>query len=472
VRVVGRSYVSDVTINLSLKQRDFNPEMPLIIEDSAYNQPETAWLPYRKIAPLSMREQRTYEVMDSVSKKRNFGVWAKGLEILTSGKLPIKNSGISLDLSRLMRFNDYEKIRVGVGLTTAQSRVLSRPKRWELGSYVGYGVQDSAWKYGGYLKLRLAQGSQTTLQLNYSDDIREPGAPSELATTGLVSRGFYSKYYDAQKEISAIFASRINKRIYLKLTAQQAFVQPNYKYSFVKNNGEIATNFRFTEITTHVRYVFNEQNAALVGEVLNEVNKIPVFEIGYTRGINNAALKGDFGYEKWLFAVHQSIGIRRLGRATWRIEGGKVSGNVPFSKLFTLNQSGSGGAAFIALPNTFQTLKDSVWLSDKFFNVYFSQSFGNILYRSKYSSPQLSLIQNMAYGQLSNPEVHQNITFQTPTKPIFESGIILDNLLTVNYLNFSNVGIGGALYYRWGNELNKNNWSQVLNPRLSFKIIL
>ena len=43
-----------------------------------------------------------------------------------------------------------------VCFTTAQTRMLSRPKRWELGSYVGYGVRDSAWKYGGYAKLRLA----------------------------------------------------------------------------------------------------------------------------------------------------------------------------------------------------------------------------------------------------------------------------------------------------------------------------
>jgi hypothetical protein len=293
-----------------------------------------------------------------------------------------------------------------------------------------------------------------------------------LEANGLVSRGFYSKYFDSQDEISTTFSSRINKRVYLKLTASNAFVKPNYNYNFIKNNGEIATNFRFTEITTYLKYVFNEQNASLFGESMNEINRIPIFEIGYTQGISNSKLKGDYAYDRWLFAIHQSINIRRLGRATWRIEGGKVSGNVPFSKLFTLNQSGGSSLTSIALPNNFQTLKDSVWLSDKFLNVYFSQSFGNILYRSKWSSPQLSLVQNIAFGQLSNPEAHQNITFQTPSKPIFESGLILDNLLTINYINFANFGIGGGIYYRWGTELTKDNWQQTLNPRLSFKIFL
>jgi Family of unknown function (DUF5686)/CarboxypepD_reg-like domain len=77
MRIVGRSYVSDVSINPPLKQRDFNPEMPLIVEDSAFNQPEIAWLPYRKIAPLSIRELRTYKVIDSLSEKRHLAVLSK-----------------------------------------------------------------------------------------------------------------------------------------------------------------------------------------------------------------------------------------------------------------------------------------------------------------------------------------------------------------------------------------------------------
>jgi hypothetical protein len=471
MRVSGRSYVSDVFVNPPLRQRDFNPEMPLIIEDSAYNRPDSAWLPYRKIAPLSIRELRTYEAMDSLSKKRHFDVWANAFQIIASGALPLKNTGLNLDLTRLIRLNNYENVRLGLGFTTAQVRPLSRPKFWELGSYAGYGIRDSAWKYGGYLKFRLAQGSETTLQLSASHDLREPGAPSELDATGFISRSLYSKYFDTQREFSVTFGSRIGKRIYAKITAQQADVKPNYAYNFVKNNGEIARDFRFAELSTYVKYVFNEQNPTLFGENVNEINRIPVVEVGYTRGFDQI-LRGGYNYEKWLFAIHQSLNIRRLGRMTWRVEGGKVVGNVPFSKLFTLNQSGDGGFSFIALPNTFQTLKDTVWLSDKFLNVYFSQAFGNILYRSKYSSPQLSLIQNVAIGQLSNPEAHQNIVFQTPSKPLLESGLVLDNLLTINYVNFANLGIGAGFYYRWGNELTANNWRSVLNPRLSFKMIL
>ena len=468
-RIVGRSYISDVAINPPLQQKDFNPEAPLIIEKNAFGQADSAWLPFRSVAPLSNRELRTYTWMDSMSRKKHFDFWAKGLNALTSGKLPIKESDISLDLKRLIKTNNYENFRVGLGLTNAPASAFSRPKFWESSIYVGYGLKDSAWKYGGNIKLRLSQGWQTALQLSYIHDIREPGALSELDPIGFVSRSIYAKRFDTNDELAAAFSSRIGRRIFVKLVGQQQFLKPNYAYSFEKNRREVATNFHFTEFSGYLKYVFNEQNPSFLGETLNEINKIPVFEVGYTRGFDGI-LRGGYAYDKWLFAAHQTMMIRRLGRINWRIEGGFVKGNVPLAKLFTLNQSSSGGLFFVYVPNTFQTFSDTTtWLSDKFLNVYIAQSFGNVLYRSKWSSPQLSIAQNMAIGQLSNPQAHREIVFSTPTKPLIESGLILDNLLKINYINFGNLGLGVAVFYRWGTNLSS---VKRLNPRLSLRFSL
>ena len=469
VRILGRSYISDVSINPLLQQKDFNPEAPLVIEENAFGQADSAWLPFRTIAPLSTRELRTYQWMDSVSRKKHFDFWAKGFNALTSGKLPMKNSGISLDLTRLIKTNNYENIRLGLGLTNAPAAAFSRPKAWESSIYAGYGIGDSTWKYGGSIKLRLAQGWQTAVQLSYFHDIRESGAISELDPTGFVSRSIYANRFDTNDEWSLSFSSRLGKRFFLKMGGLQQFLQPNYAYSFVKNKGETATNFRFTEFSALLKYVFDEQNPSLFGETLNERNKIPVVEIGYTRGFDGL-LRGGYAYDKWLFALHQTRMIRRLGRLVWRIEGGMVKGYVPMAKLFTLNQSGSGGLFLFYIPNTFQTFGDTTtWLSDKFLNVYLSQSFGNILYRSKWSAPQLSIAQNMALGQLSRPEIHQGISFSTPTQPIIESGLVLDNLLKFNYLNFANIGLGCSLFYQWGTDI--STWRS-FNPRASLRIYL
>jgi hypothetical protein len=472
IRIVGRSYISDVSINPPLRQKDFNPESPIIIEKSAYNQADSLWLPFRAIAPLSIREERTYEWMDSLSKKKHFDVWAKVTNTLASGKLPIKKSDVSLDLTRLINTNNYENIRLGLGFTNAPAAAFSRPKFWESSIYAGYGLSDSAWKYGGNIKFRLAQGWQTALQLSYVHDIREPGAISELDPTGFVSRKLYANRFDKNDELALSFSSRLGKRIFMKLVGSEQFLQPNYAYRFEKNRGEVVKDFHFTEFSASLKYVFDEQNPSFLGENMNERNRVPVIEVAYTHGFNlgTKQLKGEYTYDKWIFAVHQTRLIRRLGKLVWRVEGGVVNGNVPVAKLFTLNQSGSGGLFMFYVPNTFQTFKDSLtWMSNKFMNAYFAQSFGNILYRSKYSSPQLTIAQNMALGQLSNPEAHQGFAFSIPSKPLIESGIILDNLLRINYLNAGRIGVGGSAFYRWGTDV--SSWRS-FNPRFSLSFTL
>lgn len=469
MQVAGRSYISEVAVNPPLKQRDFNPENPLIIEEKAFGQPDSAWLKYREITPLSKKESETYQWLDSLASKNNFALLSNLMQVLASQKLPLKK-GLSLDLQRVIKLNNYEGTRLGLGFTTASALPFQRPKLWESGIYAGYGLKDGAWKYGGYLRLRLAQGSQTSLRLNYANDLLEPGASSGLGRSGLVSRSLYANFFDKNKEVSASVGSRLGKRIFIQSTFKNQHISPTYAYRFIKNETATPINdFHFTETSIYAKYEFNEQNPSVMGENLNEINKIPVVEVNYTRGFDNlkpAILRGGYNYEKWAFSVHQTTLIRRLGRTIWRIEGGKVTGNaVPFSKLFTLNQSG-GGFALIALNNTFQTLSDTLWLSDKFLNGYFKQEIGNFLYRLRWSQPHLSLVQNMAIGQLSHPERHVGVPFLTAKKPLFESGIVLDNLLRVNYINLAYFGLGFGTYYRWGFQ-SSTNWQDNVSFRFS-----
>ena len=87
----------------------------------------------------------------------------------------------------------------------------------------------------------------------------------------------------------------------------------------------------------------------------------------------------------------------------------------------------------------------------------------------RFGMRQLTIAQNIAWGQLPHPEAHRGISFSTPTQPIVESGLILDNLLKFNYVNFANVGLGGSVFYRWGTDA--SSWRS-FNPRLSLRFFL
>jgi hypothetical protein len=104
-------------------------------------------------------------------------------------------------------------------------------------------------------------------------------------------------------------------------------------------------------------------------------------------------------------------------------------------------------------------------------NLYLAQEVGHVFYRSKYSSPFLTLVQNVAWGDMQHPEQHEGIGFAVARRPYLESGIRLDQLFQFNYANVGRMGAGIALYYRWGllqSQQFRNNFS----PRLSFRFTM
>jgi hypothetical protein len=154
----------------------------------------------------------------------------------------------------------------------------------------------------------------------------------------------------------------------------------------------------------------------------------------------------------------------------WRLEAGIASAGAPLAKLFSLNQSSADRQSWgiFVVRNTFQSLPDTLFVSNRFLNLYWSQELGPILYQNKYSSPQISLIQNAAWGELQQPRLHHAVPFRAPFKTLLETGVLIDNLVKVNYVNAATLGIGGALFYRWGG-LDQGVWNKNLVPRLSLK---
>ena len=468
MKVTGRSYVSKVKINPPLKNKDFNPETPLVFEPNAFGRPDTAWLPYRQAAPLSLKESRTYQWMDSLTHKKGYAFAAKAFEALATGKVPLTNI-LNLDLNYLFQSNNYEGTRLGIGLTTEPSYPLHRPKWWGINAYTGYGTDDKAWKYGAAAKFRISQSQQTNLQVHYAHDLLEPGTLPELDQVNFFSRRLYAHYLDANEEVAASLSSRLWRGLFARVSLSHQHLQPNYSYTFIQPDFTPSHNFQFTESTLYLKYAFEEKTTAFLGNEINQNNRFPVLELAYTHGFNNL-LNGQYAYDKWTFALRQSVLIPRLGRLNWRVEGGIVNGSPPAEKLFTLNQT-SGTYSLFYVPNTFQSIGDTFLLSNQFLNVYLRQELGNFLYRAKYSAPKLSLVQNMALGSLLDKERHKDLPFATPEKPLLESGILLDNLVKINYINIANFGLGGGAFYHWG-YLQIPNWQKNVTFRLTASFYL
>ncbi|MBK9336775.1 MAG: hypothetical protein IPM98_09370 [Lewinellaceae bacterium] len=81
------------------------------------------------------------------------------------------------------------------------------------------------------------------------------------------------------------------------------------------------------------------------------------------------------------------------------------------------------------------------------------------------------MLQNAAWGDLRRPELHHDLGFRTASNTLLESGVQLDNLLRFNYINIGHIGVGGAVFYRWGG-LETDNWRENFTVRATLRLML
>lgn len=472
VRAVGRSYITEVRLDAPVRQRDLNPEMPVLMSPKANTRADSAWMRWRTMAPLSDKELRTYTWLDSVGDSEKFDRLADLMDFLTTGRLPIAGSPISLDLRRLFRANEYEGTRLGIGLTTGQARPLLPQRRLDVGAYGGYGLRDKGWKYGGYALWRLSRSGQTTLRAAWQRDLLEPGALHEISAPALFDRSLYTRRMDRTEEFNAALGSRFGRFFSAEARFRRQDVQPGYDYRFGTDDTGFAERFRFAEGTLFLRFAHGERPRTFFANDVGTTQRLPVAEVAYTRGWDGL-WGGAYNYERWMAAVYHAFFLGRLGRTRWRVEAGLTSPDAPLAKLHTLNQTGRRGWGWnlFVLPNTFQSLPDTAFLADRFVNFYFAQEIGPVLYRAKYSAPALTLLQNAAWGDLRRPELHHDLGFRTASQTLLESGVQLDNLIRLNYVNIGYLGFGAAVFYRWGG-LHSADWQENVIVRATMRLVL
>lgn len=462
IQSTGHSRISEVDFHPDFSAADFDPEKQLIFRNNSQN--DSLIEKWHEVMPLSRRDERTYQVLDSVGRRWHFEqlVWITNAGL--SGALPLGN-GLNLDASRLLGFSGYEKVRVGAGLTTAQSKPLQLPHAFDAEIWTGYGIGDRRWKYGGLLDWRTGKLRNQVLQLSVRHDLFPSGGMDGwLDFRGGFDQNFYSRTMNALDESQVSFRAKPFQGFSFYTALRHQALTPLFDYNYVPDiNLSDGRRYTFFESILSARYAWGEISNEAASSDLQLLQHVPVLELTWEHGI-----KGVFGsryrYERILGAVYQTCFIRRLGKLTWRLEVGRVFGEVPFQKLFVESQPGSGLAGAFTVSNTLQTL-DTLVISDRFVNLYFSQRIGNIFYRTNWSAPRLTVLHNVAWGAISNPGNHL-LGFKSLQQPVMEAGIRLDDLLRLNLLGLGYLGGGVAVFYGYGAG-SSADWQQNIAVRLA-----
>ncbi len=455
----SRSYLSNIRIGAKVDEKEFDL-LHVSFDPNANSQLEEFWNA-RRTDSLSRKEKNTYKMYDSVSSKlKAFNTMLKLAEGFLVGRL--KLGSFYVPTETLLRFNQYEGVRIGFGLQTGESI----SKLFSVEAYGAYGFNDKATKYGGAFRLNILPQKEAYLRVSYQQDVSEPGNSDFIRGPALNGgesfRRWLTARMDSIRQIRAEFSFRPFPFSQLQIFLQEQRRNPAYPYQYLSPSDPttIRNEFISSSIGIQWRYAFRESYTQIGNSKIVTNNANPQINVAVSSSIPGL-LDGQYDFTK----VEARFDHHKIwasgGTTTYQLTGGYSWGQIPYPFLYnakgTLYDNTLSQGVYIG--NYFQTMGLYEFVSDQYAYLFLQHNFGRLTgTKSEYFRPELTLVQNTGWGSLKNPEAHQQIKFKTMEKGYFESGLMLTNILRFRYLNILHYGLGGGVFYRYGpNALASSN---------------
>ncbi len=449
---VGKSYLSDISLNPDYKRREFN-QIDVVVNTDANKKDSDFWNLYRHDT-LTAKEIRTYQVIDSIGKEIDLDKKMELFEVIATGYIPWKF--INFDPSSILWYNKYEGYRLGLGLSTNEKML-----PWmSVGGYFGYGFIDKAWKYGGHLEFNIHKPSSTKLKIGYKQDLelsddhtfnRESNifAQQSLRDFFLTEMDSITKYYASLKFSSLRY---LQTDVRFNYTEKTLLNQARYDFS-----GDIQKHFFYSEVGLYFRYSYKEKFLQTPrGNRLSMGTTYPVMYFNVIKGLS--FMEANHDYLKMEAMITKKVGWRGIGDTYISTSGAWLTGDVPYSELYY----GSGTYSWLNFDNSFNTMRVNEFISDRFASVFVKHDFGSLLFKTKNWQPRLVLVSAAGWGDNSRIG-NANLAgyAKKMNKGYFESGIQINNIFKMSFQ-----GYGLGVYYRYGPySLSKpiQNWAFKFN---------
>lgn len=441
----GVSYIDSVTLLPDLSRKDFGYDA-VWMTDKANQRDSVFWRNHRR-TPLDKEELTTYRVLDSLGQQYKFDAVLSTIDKLARDRIGI--SIFDIDISRTLLFNKFEGFRLGLGLYTNEKLF----KHVSLGGYFGYGLKDHQWKYGGEVIWTIHEYNELILKGGYQNTLVEAGSHQLrlFDRRKYDFRSWLAYRMDRVEQYALGLESRAFRYANMNVSFRRNEIAPQYGYQYKVPGQEGFTTYHTTELALGIRYAFREKLIRSMGQPIRRERMgtdYPVVTFVYTRGLKDVLI-GQLDYHKYEARIEQSFYHKALGKTKIRVDAGWAVGTLPYGLLFT--GEGSYTQPFsIEIKNYFQTVDLYEFLSDQYVSVFFSHNFGSLLFHAGKFKPHMTIVQNIGWGRLAHPEYHRFVSFKTKEKGLYETGIQVDNLLKINYLNVAYLGLGLGAYCRYG----------------------
>ncbi|WP_178987299.1 DUF5686 family protein [Winogradskyella schleiferi] len=393
------------------------------------------------LAAFSYAQQRDLQEKDSIKAAQDSIKKTEFLKNIGNGYLPFNY--FNLDLRYLIKFNQYEGLRTGLGGITNDRF----SEHYRLDGYLVYGFKDNRLKYkigGGF---RAHKATNTWVNVAYTDDLQETGSSKFLT-----DKRFFTFFEPRLLNID-LFHRHITKSIALQHTVSNHLlsetqfaiskINPTYNYTYLLDNRSYNT---FDLSTAKISLQWSPFSQFSVNEDYVKVikNGYPKFTLQLTQGFKSI-FGGDFTFSKLDFRTIQEFKYKNDATTRITLVAGIAGGDAPLTHLYhaypnnitkeTILQRFS-----VAGLNSFETMYFNEFFSDKFSTLQIKHAFAPFKIAERFK-PQLVLISRYAVGDMNSRDRHQGVDFGTLKHVYSESGFEINKLL---------FGFGLSFAYRYG----------------------
>lgn len=438
----GTTYIDQIKLGADLKNVRFNAAT-VVTTDDAGEKDSVHWQQNRKYE-LSDKEQNTYKIIDSVSKAENFEKYLNILSTLADGK--IQTGYVQFDLARILNYNGYEGLRLGVGIETSNKF----SKRFLIGSYVGYGFKDKQFKYGGYSTIKLNKAHFVDAHIRFQDDVFERGGTSfysleKKLESSTYTRNLYIQNMERQRiaEIGLSAYLTPNLKIYTGLNYQRIYLLDNYKFQQVPIpiSPVLTSPFEVAETVVECIWKIGDKVKYIGEKRISTGSKWPTIRAKAAFSLPDF-YQSTVNYQRFALDIYQTIPIRGTGNFSYLVSLGHLVGDVPLYLSFVA--PGTGGNWNLSVANTFETVKASSFYNTTMASSFMRFSFKKMKTNKKWTSPQIILHHAVGIGTFDQKSLH-NVAFQSFSKGYYEGGFLINNVL-----NIATTGLGIGCFYNYG----------------------
>lgn len=433
---------------------DFSP--------NALEQPSSYWLEHA-LLPMEEKSERTIVFLDSAigrQQKLIHGIFDAAL----FGAIPWGKWEIPLQ--DLMAFNEYEGYRLGLGIRSSPRLM----QRVSFGGNAAYGFRDKAFKYGGFTEFTLWPAWDLKLRMHYQQDVQETGqfGPRDhlllLNDPPLSYRRLFSQRMDSLErlQISLRFSPAASWHIGLERNIQT--FNPTYDYSYLSRASELSQGpFQWNEWRLLIDYRAGQQVAQWTGRKYMLRSGLPQLQMSLAYG-EESSLRENYLSLKAQIKKEWNLGL--LGRQYWQMSGGQTWGRPGLHQLWwgPSIQSANFG---IYVRDFFHTMGVYEFLSSRQASFFLEHDFGKLTRKTKWQ-PGLMLTHNLLVGDMAFDHI-QDVSFQTVNRPFLEAGMVVKDLLSINYVNLAYMGFGIGAFYRYGTHAFPE-WQENLALKLLIRV--